>query len=364
VPSARIAMNYLKVYCKLIRKEEENKLTRKEAKSKKEYLEGHHVFPRSIYGENGSGNTRVVYVSPRVHYILHVLLEKAFMKRYGVEHWKTKKMTFAHIMLKGHDIHEKYINSHLYDAARRRHSKNMKNVKKSEEMKRKLSLAKKGKYTGRDSSGAIPIRVYFDDGNIVEYLDGIHNFSKEYNYPLQSLKNLRDLKIKSYKNILKIEKFPRPPKKKKIKNRRFGMEIHNTIPIRIYFIDGRVLDYPDGATHFAKNNPQYDFSALSRMRRGTKLIHKDIIKIEEIIEGEVKPIKPIKIKYPNLNVVPIKVYFEDGKVIEELGGMAEFSRKYPNYIASNISALGLNKIKKYKDIIKVERLRSAVNVLF
>jgi len=363
MPSARIAMNYLKAYCKLVRKEEAKGLTKKKAKKQGLYLEAHHVFPRSIYGES-SGNTRVVCVTPRVHYILHVLLEKAFIKRYGVEHWKTKKMTCAHIMLKGGSAKEKYVNSHLYDKARKRLSKLLKNKKKSDEMKRKLSLAKKGKYTGRESSGAIPLRIYYNDGRIMTYYDGITNFSKEHKYPLYGLQFLRDQKITTYRDIIKIERLPRPKKKVKIKPARVGKEVHNTIPIRIYFTDGRVLDYPNGASHFAKNNPKYDFSGISRVRRGVKYRHRDIIKVEELIEGETKNITPMKIKYPNLSVIPIRVHFEDGRIIEEIGGMAEFSRKYPQYNAGNLSVLSLNKKKRYKDIIKVERLRSAVNVLF
>jgi hypothetical protein len=357
-------MNYLKAYCKLIRKEESKGLTKKQAKQQGLYVEGHHIFPQCLYGKTRDGNNRIVYVSARVHYILHALLEKAFIKRYGVEHPKTIKMTFAHIMLKGHDIHEKYINSHLYDKARKRHAKNISGVKKSDEMRMKLRKSKKGKYLGRESSGAIPIRIYFDDGKVMEYLDGIHNFSNEYNYALHSLKRLRDKKITHYKNIIEIEKLPKLKKEPKIKEYRVGRKIHNTIPIRIYFADGRVLEYPDGALHFAKNNPNYDHSTITRMRKGLALIHKDIVKVEEIIESDDKEILPIMVKYLNTNAVPIKVYFNDGKIIEELDGAEEFCRKYKNYTSSNIRLLSRNKIKRYKDIVKVERLRSKTNVLF
>lgn len=365
MPSDRIRiMNYLKTYCKLIRKEESKRLTKKQAKEQGLYVEGHHVFPQCLYGRTKDGNDRIVCVSPRVHYILHVLLEKAFIKRYGLNHWKTIKMTFAHIMLKGHDIHEKYINSHLYDSARKRHVKNIKGVKKSDEMRMKLRKSKKGKCLGRESSGAIPIRVYFDDGKVIEYIDGIHNFSKEYNYSIYPLKKLRDKKISHYNNIIKIEKLPKLKREPKIKEYRNGKKIHNTISIRIYFADGRVLEYPDGALYFAKNNPNYDHSTITRMRKGLTLIHKDIVKVEQIIEGDDKKILPIVVKYLNTNAVPIKVYFNDGRIVEELNGAEEFCRKYKNYTSSNIRLLSRNKIKKYKDIVKVERLRSKTNVLF
>ena len=364
MPSVKVVMNYLKLYCKIVRNEEVKGIAKKQAKEQGLYVEGHHIFPQSIYGKTNSGNKRIVYVTPRVHYLLHALLEKAFIKRYGLEHWKTKNMTYSHIMLKGHDIHKRYINSHLYNNARKRHIKNTKGVKKSEEMKLKLSKAKKGKYTGRESSGAIPIKVYFNSGKVIEYLDGIHNFAREYNYSLHLLKKLRDNKIDCYEDIIKIEKLPRPKKEVKLKEYRVGQKIHNTIPIRIYFADGRVLEYPDGASHFANNNPGYCNSKITALRKGKGVIHKDIVKVEEIKDGEQKPIIPIIVEYTNVHVVPIKVYFEDGRIIEELNGATEFCRKYPKYQAGNLSMLSLNRAKRHKDIVKVERLRSGVNVLF
>lgn len=282
MPSVRVVMNYLKLYCKIVRNEEVKGLTKKQAKEQGLYVEGHHIFPQSIYGKTSSGNKRIVYITPRVHYILHALLEKAFIKRYGLGHWKTKNMTYSHIMLKGHDIHKRYINSHLYDKARKRHINNIKGIKKSEEMRLKLKKSKKGKYTGRESSSAIPIKVYLDDGKVIEYLDGIHNFAKEYNHSLHLLKKLRDDKTNHYKNIIKIEKLSRPKKEVKLKEHRVGQKIHNTIPIRIYFVDGRVLEYPDGASHFAKNNPGYSGVHMSKVRLGKRNIHRDIIKIEEL----------------------------------------------------------------------------------
>ena len=275
-------MNYLKLYCKIVRNEEAKGLTKKQAKEQGLYVEGHHIFPQSIYGKTSSGNKRLIYVTPRVHYLLHALLEKAFIKRYGLEHWKTKNMTYSHIMLKGHEIHTRYVNARLYESAKIRHITNLKTKRWSEEKKLKLSEKKKGKFTGRESSGAVPIKVYFDNGNIIEYFDGIHNYSKEYNHSLHLLKQLRDNKISSYKNIIKIEKLPKPKKEVKLNEHRVGRKIHNTIPIRIYFADGRVIDYPDGASHFAKNNPGYSGIHMSKVRLGKRKNHKDIMRIETL----------------------------------------------------------------------------------
>jgi hypothetical protein len=81
-------MNYLKVYCNLIRKAEKRSYTKKKAKEQGLYVEGHHTFPKSIFGKN----KRIVYLTAREHYIAHSLLEKICIKRYGLNHWKTLKM--------------------------------------------------------------------------------------------------------------------------------------------------------------------------------------------------------------------------------------------------------------------------------
>ena len=105
-------MNYLKVYCNLIRKAENR--TPPEG-----YTEKHHTFPKGIFGDND----RIVVLTPREHYITHLLLEQICIKRYGVGDKNTRKMTLACIMMRNRS--EKY-NSHLYEQVRKRHSENMK----------------------------------------------------------------------------------------------------------------------------------------------------------------------------------------------------------------------------------------------
>jgi hypothetical protein len=116
-------MNYLKVYCNLIRKAEQRGYTKKKAKELGIYVEGHHTFPISIFGKN----ERIVYLTAREHYIAHLLLEKIYIKRYGVGDEKTRKMTFVCIMMKNRDV--KY-NSHLYEQVRVRYIKNLKGNKR------------------------------------------------------------------------------------------------------------------------------------------------------------------------------------------------------------------------------------------
>ena len=121
-------MNYLKVYCNLIRKAENR--TPPEA-----YTEKHHTFPKSIFGNN----KRIVVLTSREHYIAHALLEKIYIKRCGIKDKKTTRMIHAHILMKSKG---RYYNSHLYEGARIRMSESKKGKKPyvmTEEIKNKMS---------------------------------------------------------------------------------------------------------------------------------------------------------------------------------------------------------------------------------
>jgi|LakMenEpi03Aug12_release.lakeMendotaPanAssembly.Ray.scaffolds.fasta_scaffold07405_11 hypothetical protein len=124
-------MNYLKIYCNLIRKLKKRGYTKKKAKELGVYVEGHHTFPVSIFGKNKG----IVYLTAREHYIAHALLEKICMQRYGLIHWKTKKMTNAHIIMGGRG---KYCNSYLYEESRKRYSRDRSGVPMKESSKIKL----------------------------------------------------------------------------------------------------------------------------------------------------------------------------------------------------------------------------------
>jgi hypothetical protein len=125
-------MNYLKVYCNLIRKAENR--TPPEG-----YTEKHHTFPKSIYGKNN----RLVVLTAREHYVAHALLEKICIKRYGLKDKKTHKMIYAHTCMKGN--RDYYVNSYLYECAMIRRNLISKGKKLSPEARRKIGDAHKGK---------------------------------------------------------------------------------------------------------------------------------------------------------------------------------------------------------------------------
>lgn len=115
-------MNYLKVYCNLIRKAENRTIP-------EGYTEKHHTFPKSIFGKNN----RIVILTGREHYLAHIFLQKICEKRYGINHKNTQKMLCAHINMKSKG---RYYNSYLYENAK---------VKRSESMKGKNHWNWKGK---------------------------------------------------------------------------------------------------------------------------------------------------------------------------------------------------------------------------
>jgi len=110
-------MNYLKIYCNLIRKAERR--TPPEG-----YTEKHHTFPKSIFGKSN----RIVVLTAREHYVAHALLEKIYTKRCGFENWKTKKMIYAFWSMNNQSRKEqkRYKNSVLYELKKIKYSKQIK----------------------------------------------------------------------------------------------------------------------------------------------------------------------------------------------------------------------------------------------
>lgn len=111
--TSRVEMNYLKVYCNLIRKAQHRQVV-------EGYTEKHHIFPISIFGKND----KVVVLTAKEHYIAHALLEKIYLKRCGINNWKTQKMIFAYCNMNAiNEYHSgRYTNSRLYEYSKKRRS--------------------------------------------------------------------------------------------------------------------------------------------------------------------------------------------------------------------------------------------------
>jgi hypothetical protein len=148
-------MNYLKTYCNLIRKAEERGYTRKKAKELEIYVEGHHTFPKSIFGKN----KRTVLLTAREHYIAHALLWKSCEKRYGKNHNKTIKCLHAFWMMNVHMRSKRNVfNSILYEKCKVNKIEDMKNnhPMQNEKSRAKVSNKMKGRYTGENNPAKKP----------------------------------------------------------------------------------------------------------------------------------------------------------------------------------------------------------------
>jgi hypothetical protein len=213
-------MNYLKVYCNLIRKAENR--TPPEG-----YTEKHHIFPKSIFGKNN----RLVVLTAREHYIAHLLLWKGFGKRYGEKNQKTIKMFYAlWCMINGNGRNPRASNSKLYSIIRstiQEHQKQneewrikvrdgvIKSYQNDEYRKRKSDINKNYPNNPKWIEGMKKVRdinkknylIYLNCGKIVKVF-GLSEWCKNNGYNVSSVKNLllEKNKGKSHKNIVKIEK--------------------------------------------------------------------------------------------------------------------------------------------------------------
>jgi hypothetical protein len=218
-------MNYLKVYCNLIR-EAENRTP------PERYTEKHHTFPKSIFGKNN----RLVVLTAREHYIAHALLERIYMKRYGLKHWKTIKMVCAHLAM---SCNGGYVNSYLYEGARIRFSKNNPSHKPEVKEKQKKSALERwnregereriigknnhfygrthtketkekiGKYgrehfSGKNNPNSKTWKITFECGRIV-IVECLTAWAKENGYKYHNLSNVKQGLSKNHKGIIKIE---------------------------------------------------------------------------------------------------------------------------------------------------------------
>jgi hypothetical protein len=216
----RIEMNYLKVYCNLIRKAENR--TPPEG-----YTEEHHTFPKSIFGKNN----RIVVLTAKEHYISHLLLWKICKKRYGEKNQKTIKMFYAlWSMINGNGKNPRVTNSKFYAKIRMEISKNqienlewrkkvkegvIKSYQNLEYRKRKAEINKNCPNNPKWIKSMEKVRnlnkksylIYFDSGEIITVF-GLSEWCKNNGYNPSSVKNVLSdkIKTKTHKNIIKVER--------------------------------------------------------------------------------------------------------------------------------------------------------------
>jgi hypothetical protein len=287
-------MNYLKVYCNLIRKAENRTLP-------ESYTEKHHIFPKSIFGNNN----RIVILTLREHYIAHCLLVKAFVKRYGISNTNTKKMINALWCMSNKN---KYSNSHIYESLRKHVVKlytGENNPAKKPEIRQKISQANLG-------------RVHTEETrkNMSEARKG-RKFSPRSEETKEKLRRANTGKNHSQETKNKISKFN--------KGKNLSQEHRNKIS---QSNKGRIVS-------------QETRDKISKAQKGKIIPEEQIIKMREAQKGE---------KHHSSKLW--KITFSDGNEIITwaLTGWA----KENGYVYSCVYRVYTEKYKKHKDIVKVE----------
>lgn len=107
-------MNYNSIYENLIAFAIQRNL-KKLSKSDQNYiyLERHHIFPRSLGGQDVDSN--LVNLTAREHYFAHHLLVKITFKEYGEESWQYKAMLSAFHMMIIDKKHISYVTARMYE---------------------------------------------------------------------------------------------------------------------------------------------------------------------------------------------------------------------------------------------------------
>ena len=129
-------MNYTSIYNSLIEKAKNRTIFG--------YTERHHIIPKCIGGLNNSDN--LVKLTPEEHYIAHLLLVKMYPKEY--------KLTFAANMMANR-------NNKVYGWIKRKFGKEIsahlksKNIKRSDEERKKRSDAQKGRKKSKEWKQAV-----------------------------------------------------------------------------------------------------------------------------------------------------------------------------------------------------------------
>jgi len=275
--SVRVEMNYLKVYCNLIRKAENRTLL-------DGYTEKHHTFPKSIFGKNN----RIVVLTAREHYIAHALLEKICIKKYGLNHWKTKKMINAFWCMNSQKSKNTYIKSHLYESSRLRRSilmsgknNHMYGKKISEETKEKRSKAHTGKKMSLESRAKMseaakkrPKENYFGRKHSEETKLKLRNLNKGKKIPNEVRKKMSDAN-KGENNHYFGKKHSL-----EIRQKMSGENHSRSMWWKITFADGNVIEQC-GLTNWSKENG-YSQGAIYKVAYGKKKKYKDIVAVEKL----------------------------------------------------------------------------------
>jgi len=98
-----------------------------------EVYEKHHIVPKCMGGTNEDEN--IIKLSPRLHFLAHYFLSKGYPKNKKIQH------AFA-MMIVCNPYQSRFINSRLYESAKKARSNALKGVKRPEWVREKMRKPK------------------------------------------------------------------------------------------------------------------------------------------------------------------------------------------------------------------------------
>lgn len=102
---------YLKWYCQIVTRAGKRASTKQEAKKLIGYVESHHILPKSFNLGGGTDLLNIVHLTPREHFLCHLLLTKMLINKDLVRKMK-KAFTYMQTASKKHPY--RYVNSNFY----------------------------------------------------------------------------------------------------------------------------------------------------------------------------------------------------------------------------------------------------------
>jgi len=117
------------------------------------YIERHHIYPKSIYGQN----LDLVKLTAKEHYIVHLLLWQGLKFKYGIKDRNTRKMASAfNMMCKISDNQKRIkIDSKRYEFLKIANSESKIGTTITDSHKKAISIANTGKIVSNETRGKI-----------------------------------------------------------------------------------------------------------------------------------------------------------------------------------------------------------------
>lgn len=134
-----LSNKYSRWYANIVRQASYRGTSKKAAKDKLGYVEGHHILPRSFNLGGEKDRMNVIFLTAREHYLCHLLLTKMFIQ----EHLMLKMYkAFSKMHQIGANHGDRYINSTFFERMRKMCSEAMSGTNNPR-------FGKPGTFTGR-----------------------------------------------------------------------------------------------------------------------------------------------------------------------------------------------------------------------